>query len=74
MKILHDFQGLAIRLTEERLDHILEHPEMMEMQPAIEETLLHPEKVVQSLSDPESIFTIASIFELSLVGSSSAWS
>ncbi len=53
MKLLHDFRGLAIRLTDERREHILEHPEMIEMEPAIEETLRDPERVVQSLSDPE---------------------
>ena len=53
MKVLHDFQGLAIRLTDERLAHILEHPEMAPMEPAIQETLLHPERVVQSFSDPQ---------------------
>ena len=52
MKILHDVQGLAIQLTDERRDHILEHPEMAEMEPAIEETRRHPERVVQSISDP----------------------
>ena len=52
MRVLHDYQGLAIRLTDERRDHLLEHPEMMQMESSIEETLLHPEKVVQSLSDP----------------------
>jgi hypothetical protein len=53
MKILHDFQGLAIRLTDERRAHILEHPEMATMEAAIEETLLQPERVVQSFSDPQ---------------------
>ena len=52
MKILRDFEGREIRLTEERLKHILEHPEMSGRVHAIEETLAHPEKVVQSLSDP----------------------
>lgn len=52
MKILHDHEGLAIRLTDERLEHILEHPEMKEMAKAIEETLLRPERVVESFSDP----------------------
>jgi hypothetical protein len=52
MKLLHDFQGLAIRLTDERRAHILEHPEMVSMEAAIEETLLQPERVVQSFSDP----------------------
>jgi len=51
-RILRDFQGLAIRLTEERLAHVLEHPEMAGMEAAIEETLLRPERVVQSFSDP----------------------
>jgi hypothetical protein len=51
MKILHDFQGLAIRLTAERRAHILEHPEMASMEAAIGETLLEPERVVQSFSD-----------------------
>ena len=31
---------------------ILEHPEMAQMEPAIEETLRDPERVVQSISDP----------------------
>ena len=51
MKLLHDVKGLAIRLTDERRAHILEHPEMASMESAIEETLLHPERVVQSFSD-----------------------
>lgn len=47
-----DYQGRRIRLTEERLEHILEHPEMRGMQSQIPETLLHPELVLESLSDP----------------------
>ena len=53
MKILRDHTGLAIRLTDERLTHILEHPEMKEMAKAIEETLLRPERVVESFSDAQ---------------------
>ena len=53
MRVLQDFQGLAIRLTDERLAHILEHPEMVGMEPAMEEALLRPERVVASFSDPE---------------------
>lgn len=53
MKILRDHEGLAIRLTDERLAHILEHPEMRGMERAIEETLLRPERVVESFSDPQ---------------------
>ena len=53
MRIIHDFQGLAVRLSDERLTHILEHPEMIGMEGAIEDTLAHPERVVQSFSNPE---------------------
>jgi hypothetical protein len=53
MRILSDFEGLAVRLTDERLTHILEHPEMTGLEGAIEETLARPERVIQSLSDPQ---------------------
>lgn len=53
MKLLKDYEGRAIRLTDERLAHILEHPEMQGMEGRIEETLLHPERVLESLSDPQ---------------------
>ena len=53
MKILHDYQDLAIRLTDERLAHILGHPEMAGMEHAIEETLQCPEQVVESFSDQQ---------------------
>ena len=53
MRILRDFQGLAIRLTDERLAHILAHPEMVGMDLAIEETLREPQRVIESFSDPE---------------------
>jgi len=51
MKILHDYEGRSIRLTDERLAHILEHPEMVGMEQAIEETLVAPEGVIASFSD-----------------------
>ncbi len=54
MKVLRDYQGLAIRLTDERLTHILEHQEMIGFEAAIEETLLHPQQVVESVSDQQS--------------------
>lgn len=53
MKILRDFEGRSIRLTDERLKHVLDHPEMAGMTQAIAETLLPSQKVVQSLSDSE---------------------
>ena len=53
MRVLHDYQGLAIRLTDERRAHIFEHPEMVGMEAGIEETLAHPEHVAESFSDRE---------------------
>jgi len=53
MHVYADYRGKRIRLTEERLAHILEHPEMKDMEPQIAETLLHPERVLESLSDPQ---------------------
>ena len=50
-KLLKDVEGRSIRFTEERRRHILEHPEMIEMIPAIAETLMHPQRVIESLSD-----------------------
>ena len=51
MKIYRDYRGQNIRLTEERRKHILEHPEMRGMTIFIKETLLAPQRVIQSLSD-----------------------
>lgn len=53
MKLLRDYRGIEIRLTDERLEHILEHPEMASMEPAVAETLARPERVVRSRSDDE---------------------
>ena len=51
MPILLDYQNREIRLTEERLAHILDHPEMVGMEAQITETLKHPQLVRQSRSD-----------------------
>jgi len=53
MKILKDYAGRNVRLTDERLQHILEHPELINMATAIEETLGRPQFVIQSLTDPD---------------------
>ena len=53
MRTLSDFEGRAIRLTEERRQHIVEHPEMAGLEAAIEDTLRRPATVIQSLSDPD---------------------
>jgi hypothetical protein len=53
IQVIRDYEGLAIRLTEERLAHIAEHAEMAGLIEAIPETLQAPERVVGSLSDPQ---------------------
>jgi len=52
MAVLIDYEGRAIRLTDERWRHISEHPEMARMREALEETLRAPEVVNESTSDP----------------------
>jgi hypothetical protein len=51
MPILLDYQNREVRLTEERLAHILDHPEMVGMEAQIADTLKHPQLVRQSRSD-----------------------
>ena len=51
MKVLTDYKGRVVRLTDERLTHILEHPEMRGMQTALEETVRHPALVFESEID-----------------------
>jgi hypothetical protein len=53
MILLRDYQGLEVRLTDERLEHILEHPEMTGSEGAIEETLRNSGRVLESLFDTE---------------------
>jgi hypothetical protein len=51
MRILTDCLGRTVRLTEERLAHILEHPEMSGIGSEIEAALTKPEFVRPSRSD-----------------------
>ena len=51
VRILTDYQGRAVRLTEERRKHILLHREMVGMEPAMEETVRAPQLVIRSRSD-----------------------
>ncbi len=53
-----DYDNRAVRLTAERLNHILQHPEMENMVQAIEETLASPVFVRQSPSVPSQTCTI----------------
>ena len=56
---LPDFQGRLVRLTEERLAHILGHPEMAGFQPDIAQTLRHPQTVIRSRTDPPPVSVTA---------------
>ncbi len=51
MRVLLDYQGKPVRLTDERLGHIKEHPEMVNMDAALEETLSRPQLVIRSGTD-----------------------
>ncbi len=51
MNVLKDLEGQEIRLTDERLNHILEHPEMQGQESRISETLLAPHSIITSHHD-----------------------
>ena len=51
MKTLKDCFGHAVRLTDERLAHILEHPEKKDKGAEIERVLREPQLVRRSRSD-----------------------
>jgi hypothetical protein len=51
VKVLSDYEGRPVRLTDERLAHVLEHPEMRGLESALEETLRHPTFVIESRTD-----------------------
>ena len=53
MHVYLDYEGRRVRLSEDRLAQILEHPEMIHMRPRIADTLARPERVVESLSDAQ---------------------
>jgi hypothetical protein len=50
---LPDVEGRLVRLSDERREHIFEHPEMSGLEKSIGETLGDPEMVMESLSDPQ---------------------
>ena len=51
MKTIKDCFGNSVRLTDERLPHILEHPEMKGMGAEIERVLHQPQLVRRSRTD-----------------------
>ncbi len=54
MRTFEDYQARTIRLTDERLSHIIDnHDELIGMERAIEETLAAPEQVRESMRDEQ---------------------
>ncbi|PIQ97437.1 MAG: hypothetical protein COV67_04115 [Nitrospinae bacterium CG11_big_fil_rev_8_21_14_0_20_56_8] len=52
MKVFRDYNGLEIRLSKERRDHVLSHPELEGHEDWIADALLNPEELRLSTSDP----------------------
>jgi len=67
MKLLTDCFGRAVRLTDERLAHILEHPELSGMADEIGRVLREPAEVRVSRSD-ESVQLFYNFYALTKVG------
>lgn len=47
-----DYLGRRVRLTTERLAHVLEHPEMRGQERKLRSTLRAPDRVLENGSDP----------------------
>jgi hypothetical protein len=67
MKTLRDCFGHVVRLTDERLAHILEHAEMQGMAFEIERVLLRPQLVRRSRSD-EAVRLFYEFYARTIVG------
>jgi hypothetical protein len=67
VRLLYDHLGRAIRLTDERQNHILQHPEMVGLNEDIERALMTPDSVIESLSDLETRLYYRSVAQ-TLVG------
>ncbi|HEV2391953.1 MAG TPA: hypothetical protein VG146_06275 [Verrucomicrobiae bacterium] len=67
MKTLKDCFGHSVRLTDERLAHILGHPEMKETGTEIQRVLLQPQLVRRSRSD-EAVRLFYEFYAQTIVG------
>ena len=67
LKTLADCFGKSVRLTDERLAHILEHAEMKNMAAEIERTLRQPQLVRRSRSD-EAVKLFYEFYAQTIVG------
>jgi hypothetical protein len=48
-----DFRGEPVRITDERMAHVLDHPEMAGLEAEIDRALTAPEVVIRSQADPD---------------------
>jgi hypothetical protein len=62
VETLTDYRGRAIRLTEERWAHILDHPEMEDQHNRLVETLAAPDVVIATVRD-ETVHTYHRLYE-----------
>ena len=53
MKVIQDCFGTSVRLTDERLEHILDHPELVGMANELERVLQTPMEVRRSRQDDD---------------------
>lgn len=67
LKTIGDCFGVVVRLTEERMAHILEHPEMKEMGAEIERVLAVPQIVRRSRTD-DAVQLFYAFYPQTLVG------
>jgi len=64
MRVLTDLNGRAIRLTVERLAHLLEHADMQGEETRIDETLRAPDSIISSSRDPQ-VHLFHKLFDIS---------
>ena len=74
MQRIRNYEGSYVRLTEERLPHMLEHPEMRGLEGAISESIITPETVVESTNDPHVKLYYRLYIGRALVRSTCVWS
>ena len=67
MKIIRDCFGRSVRLTDERVAHILQHQEMTDMAQEIERVLQSPSEVRSSRSD-EAVRLFYEFYAKTMVG------
>jgi hypothetical protein len=67
MKVIRDCFGNAVRLTDERLAHVLEHVEMAELGDELERVLQAPSEVRRSRSD-ENVRLFYRFYAATIVG------